>query len=114
MGAEMTTEPTDQPTKVTGAPEIWLSPEDAERKLPAWVGSRPGDVRYLRADLVEWQPIATAPRDGTVVDLWANGGHRSASQRWSRGGNWWYPSGFNDGTVSHWRPIAGPRNEEES
>jgi hypothetical protein len=32
-----------------------------------------GDLRSaetLRGNLMNWQPIATAPRDGTPVDLW--------------------------------------------
>ncbi len=43
--------------------------------------------------MCEWQPIATAPKDGRDVDLWA-GGARLASC-------WWHDG--DDMFVPHWR-----------
>lgn len=43
-----------------------------------------------------WQPIATAPKDGTVVDLWITtpalktGAERCCDARWHQGA-WWFP-----------------------
>ena len=63
--------------------------------------------------LAQWQPIATAPRDGTVVDLsvvFAHGGrHRMTACQWSAG-EWirkhddrvFYPVG---GEPTHWMPL---------
>lgn len=59
---------------------------------------------------MEWQPIESAPKDGTVVDLWVDGG-READCRW-RGGAW---VTVEDGCVwsvasdpTHWMPLPQP------
>lgn len=36
------------------------------------------------AGQVGWQPIETAPKDGTVIDLWVGGDHRRTSCYWGR------------------------------
>lgn len=72
----------------------------------------------------EWQPIETAPRDGTVIDLWVTErgypGERITDCQWStrtlRGGaireGWgWGPSDdpeFVSGDVTHWMPPPEP------
>ena len=50
-----------------------------------------------RHDSVQgWQPIETAPKDGSVVDLWITtpalkaGAERCCDARWHRGA-WWFP-----------------------
>lgn len=71
----------------------------------------------------EWQPIETAPRDGTSVDLWAK---REKTSEWSRYTDcrWGQPRwgtepigdkkwlGLNDQysivTPTHWRPLPKP------
>lgn len=63
---------------MSAAEIIFLSPEDAELFDNKYghpkIGFGPcvGDpyVKYIRADLVpQWQPIETAPRDGTFLAL---------------------------------------------
>jgi hypothetical protein len=70
----------------------------------------------------EWQPIETAPKDGTFVDLWfpENGSHivsrRIASCRWKEdlpGGPAWFAQsgggGWNMGRkATHWMPLPSP------
>jgi hypothetical protein len=64
-----------------------------------------------------WQPIATAPRDGTVIDLWFAGDAwncRMPGFVWRPGMNFWHNEtthqSYNDGPgITHWRPLpAGP------
>jgi hypothetical protein len=62
-----------------------------------------------------WQPISTAPRDGTLVDLWgAEYGDRIPDAYWHTHENcWWAPSMYYDlagpiyGNVTHWMPNTG-------
>lgn len=59
-----------------------------------------------------WQPIATAPRDGTVI--WVRfGGQGEAYARWHNG-NWCFGSSskmqFEDGHLADfWQPLSGQR-----
>ena len=64
-----------------------------------------------------WQPIETAPRDGTLVDLWF-AGHgwdcRVSDCFW--GGNYWVRKGagaYNDDPkiITHWQPLPEPPHE---
>jgi hypothetical protein len=58
---------------------------------------------------MEWQPIETAPRDGTVVDLWCKDGFRMTDQWWddSDGDACWVCL-FDDRMFTHWKPITEP------
>ena len=68
-----------------------------------------------------WQPIETAPKDGTVIDLWVksgclHGGHRECFAEF-RDGCWqserwngmdvveWLPIEFQ---ATHWMPVPAP------
>lgn len=52
-----------------------------------------------------WQPIATAPRDGTrIIVAWANGAVESA-QFWTRDGKW---NGHSRTNPTHWMPLPAP------
>lgn len=66
---------------------------------------------------IEWQPIETVPRDGTAVDLWAEG-MRWTDWRWLSSSPL-YPNGSwvqdildwsrgQDIQPSHWRPTPAP------
>ena len=63
----------------------------------------------------EWQPIATAPRDGSAVDLWHVNGYRVADARWQKGasgvGGWDWGDGLyalGDQQFTHWMPVPAP------
>lgn len=49
-----------------------------------------------------WQPMSTAPRDGTIVDLWLSGGGRVTDQWWCDDESW---CGLEDEMFTHWAPI---------
>lgn len=63
-----------------------------------------------------WQPIETAPRDGTIVDLWRPnyGGERLCAYRWeqlSEGNGFFSPVGSGYCVVrdaTHWMPLPEP------
>lgn len=67
-----------------------------------------------------WQPIATAPKDGSDVDLWV-GGERIPEARWERG-RWsvWGLSQYDcmgwvvvQGKPTHWMPLPGPPEADQ-
>jgi len=62
------------------------------------------------SSLSSWQPIETAPRDGTPVDLWNLGGGRETNWHWHAG--WWRNAKGTvcgvDGCFSHWIPLPEP------
>jgi hypothetical protein len=82
----------------------------------------------------QWQPIETAPKDGTVVDLWVKESN-GVAERWSDCcwdnrfneharkrsemefvDGWWSgscPIGYSGETVSHWMPLPPPPAEGE-
>lgn len=64
-----------------------------------------------------WQPIATAPKDGTVVDLWVNGIGRFTNCVYRDDDDWWWYWTDNLATglwcplalvPSHWLPLPAP------
>ena len=62
----------------------------------------------------EWQPIETAPMDGTVVDIFAHGA-RQTNVRYlanEKTPGWYFVydgalAGFKEG-ASHWMPLPPP------
>ncbi|MGL4649948.1 MAG: hypothetical protein ACRC1H_11110 [Caldilineaceae bacterium] len=68
-------------------------------------------LRRLHAFLgahTEWQPIATAPRDGTPVDLWHRQGFRIAEQWWDAEDQVWVSDTRSDEDFTHWMPPPAP------
>lgn len=78
-----------------------------------------------------WEPIETAPRDGTVIDLWmvlsdgrGTRGHREADCRWDQAEDapfgwmqtdWEGDSAYVEGIAvkaTHWRPLPPPPSRE--
>lgn len=71
----------------------------------------------------EWQPIETAPKDGTRIDIWdpSHGGQRIADAYWYGGqkrGGWHAPNQDYDGMdglyakdgITHWMPLPDAPN----
>lgn len=65
----------------------------------------------------EWRPIETAPKDGTMVDLWvANwkpNGMRVTNCFWARAANCWKLDILAIGydplpEITHWMPLPEP------
>jgi hypothetical protein len=50
-----------------------------------------------------YRPISTAPRDGTIVDLWLTGGGRVSDHWWESEDSTW--CGLEESMFSHWAPI---------
>lgn len=88
-----------------------------EERIITWkdddTGKFVGMCKYIRADLVpQWQPIETAPKDGTeILTIRSNGYIRNA--KWydnpfgrkdtvidDADGKWW--------SVTHWMPLPSP------
>jgi len=82
-----------------------------------------------RRNIRTWQPIATAPKDGTKMDLWMPSGHRVTNCYWGRpehscGENEGYcdshpdhdgwvdgedfMNGYTTQEPTHWMPIPKP------
>lgn len=58
---------------------------------------------------MSWQPIETAPKDGSRVLLWSK--HWSASHTGQFYGNWWssfYEIGPFHSPPTHWQPLPTP------
>ena len=53
-----------------------------------------------------WLPIATAPRDGTPVDLWHKSGSRFIDEWWTDDLCW--TCLLDDSEFIYWRPILDP------
>ena len=68
---------------------------------------------------MDWQPIETAPKDGTVIDLWIHypehdRNARAADVRWNADVGEWQHGNFHLGqymhrpTPTHWMPLPPP------
>lgn len=77
------------------------------------------EIERLRAEAA-WQPIETAPKDGTSVliwPVWSDGKPQQA--RWRHTGKHW--QGWEDwqgyrlpGTPTHWRQLSAPPKPENA
>lgn len=67
-----------------------------------------------------WQPIETAPKDGTKIDVWCPGYGRIADARFVEGR--WREWGINEcdqmtwvqigDRITHWMPLPEPPKED--
>jgi hypothetical protein len=71
---------------------------------------------------MEWQPIETAPKDGTLIDLWGRNllrvdrrGERIVNVRWGACTDWlgrehedWLTGRGEDYRPTHWMPLPDP------
>ena len=71
---------------------------------------------------MDWQPIETAPKDGTMVDLWVTAFHgkncRLTDMWWSESTGWrgGRRSEFNEAMAkraTYWMPLPPPPKENE-
>ena len=84
---------------------------DVDYKRP----NRLSHVRNQGAKMSEWQPIETAPKDGTVVDLWNYKLNMRCADCFMYDGEWSYLNDHfetvsikgND-MFSHWMPLPEP------
>lgn len=67
--------------------------------------------------MTQWQPIESAPKDGTKVDLWTFNGERWCDCWWHKGQEAWASDwscqserGFviRYGQPTHWMPLPAP------
>ena len=62
-----------------------------------------------------WQPISTAPRDGTVILLyWRQDGDDMVQSGWWESGindRCWYAADNERCRPTHWQPLAPPPRE---
>lgn len=57
---------------------------------------------------MEWQPIETAPKDGTVIIVYAPDFFQTAAwtdEKWTNAANSWLED------VTHWMPLPKPPQE---
>lgn len=68
----------------------------------------------LLSEVQAWQPILSAPRDGTTIDLWHEGHGRYTNMHWCQ--NRWEDtnSGIEYTGFTHWQPPppAAPKDGE--
>ena len=58
---------------------------------------------------MDWQPIETAPKDGTPVDLWHIDQFRITDIWWDSGEDEW--CGIPTNKFTHWKEITFPKQE---
>lgn len=68
----------------------------------------------------EWHSIETAPKDGTIVDLWVAGPHNAGNRQpdcWFSDAEWWcdfgdqgeqQPGIYIGDVPTHWMPLPEP------
>lgn len=78
---------------------------------------------------MSWLPIETAPKDGTVIDMWTRAGNRCVNVRWvfePREGvahascimdGWKHPGDepwgcLTEDQFTHWQPLPTPPSTE--
>ena len=99
--------------------------EKNKKSIPDW--------RFLARAAIEampgWQPIKSAPRDGTKIDLWitpppgalTTGRYSRVADCWYADGRWWFcnesqyasdPANCRSEVwhVTHWMPLPDPPN----
>lgn len=63
---------------------------------------------------MEWQPIETAPKDGTVILAYVSGGHH-ALVAWNDDWEDWLHLPWHESmpaVITHWMPLPAPPQED--
>lgn len=94
--------------------------EDGDYVLYSDVSSEIHDLKFIikgqsehievlekRVKELEWQPIETAPRDGTPVDLWHKNGFTVNETWWTDDECW--SCVMDDDQFSHWKKVIPPQ-----
>jgi hypothetical protein len=64
------------------------------------------EMTKIIVEYSQWQPIATAPRDGTIIDLLTLGGSIAANEWWiDDDGESFWSCDYDDKFITHWRPV---------
>ena len=98
---------------VSAPDRIW-----ADTESMGWVEAndrdamRPTESEYIRADLLpQWQPIGTAPKDGSFIIGHGDGvaiENCPYIMEWSEGDGWVEAYSEVDVTPTHWMPLPTP------
>jgi len=86
-----------------------MAPHLAELRIFA-EGERVGTVEPTFGS---WQPIETAPKDGTEILVWHSQCETHEITRWIAHDEMWY-SEFNEKDITLWMPLPPPENQNSS
>ena len=97
--------------KISTPPSFTISGFNPEQTITAAVTiGDDGEIAQIHAENIsQWQPIETAPKDGTIIDLWVPGFGRLVDQWWDDGA---WSGVVSNSEVSHWMPLPSPPGEE--
>ena len=115
-------------TVFRGAPEQWVSCHVCNASGPMRDASKTAIAAWnRRTPPNDWQPIETAPRNGTTeIDIWVgrwrDGSDRSEQAAWRMPEAYWDASmemwcsetahiAVPDDCATHWRPITPPEKQ---
>ena len=73
-------------------------------------------IEEFKLQKMDWQPIETAPKDGTEILLWGAWGYIKGlygcsvcQGQWDKAtGEWTTPIGIGGGTFAKWKPLEKP------
>jgi len=104
--------------KAAAPKEIWLQLEYGDEGTHTWCDHSTGwepEVKYTRTDTIparvpEWQPIETAPKDGTWILVISDSYSGPVTAYWEKDG--WFSEYAECNGVRFWMPLpAAPKKE---
>lgn len=106
----MTQENADLRSSIELNEQVWIQRNKTMHKWIKRARKAESELAALKAR--EWQPIGTAPRDGTPVDLWHKAGFRQTETWWDADDECW-SSANDDSDFTHWMPLPPPPKGED-